>query len=206
MTAHVISVTDKSGSMAHLTQDVIGGFNAFVEDLKSKTKDIDCRITIVMFDTEYKVLCVGEPLDNAPKFTTDNYVPGGFTALFDAVGRAITEFDRRVKELGEDDKVTLVIQTDGYENASKEHGAPAIKEMINQRTVTGKWNVIYIGAGPDTWEQAQSMGIAQSSYVNTKATKGATVSTYGAMAQSMVRSFSGDADFMEEIRRANKNK
>lgn len=204
MTAYVIMVTDKSGSMGHLAQDVIGGFNTFIENLNTKTEDRECKITVVLFDTKYNVLCVNKSLENAPKLDIFNYKPGGFTALYDSVGRAIVEFENAVPTLNENDVVTLVIQTDGFENASEEYNAPSIKAMIDERTVTKKWNVLYIGAGPDTWHQAQSMGVNRNSYINTKATKGATVNTYGAMAQSVNRSFAGDVDWMEDIREANK--
>lgn len=205
MTAYVIMVTDKSGSMAHLASDVIGGFNSFVESLKANTQDIDCKITTVLFDTKYQVLCVNAALSDAPKLDQLNYVAGGYTALYDAVGRAITEFDKSVGELGEGDRVTLVIQTDGYENASTEHTAASVKAMMDAKLATEKWSMLYIGAGPDTWAQAQAMGVTRNSYMNTKATKGATVNTYGAMGQSVVRSFSGDKDWMEDIREANKD-
>ena len=204
MTGHVLMVTDKSGSMAHLATDVIGGFNSLIEDLKSTIQD--CKITVVLFDTIYYVICVDEPIGNAPKLNAVNYVPNGFTALYDAVGRTITEFDSKVgPELDDNDRVTIVIQTDGHENASEEHTAESVKALMDAKLATGKWNVIYIGAGPDTWAQAQSMGVRQKSYLNTRATGQATHNTYEAMSNSVKRSFSGDTDFMEDLRKANKN-
>jgi hypothetical protein len=195
-------VVDKSGSMFGLASDVRGGYNSFLDKL-GLDEGIDYRITTVLFDTKYQVLCVDATVDSAPRLDEDNYAPSGMTALHDAVGRAIAEFEGKNPSLGEDDKVMLVIQTDGEENSSKELRADVIKEIITARTKTGKWSVIYIGAGLDTWHQAQSMGVTRNQYVNTSGSRAATRSSYVAMAQSFGGFARGEpeTDWMEDLRK-----
>jgi hypothetical protein len=176
MTTRVLMVTDMSGSMADLADDVRGGFNAYLDGLAADTEQ-EYRITAIVFDTEYIPLCVDAELSAAPRLDKSNYMPRGATALLDAVGRAINTHP----DLKGDDRAILVIQTDGYENSSHEFSYAAIKERIERLEATGKWAVIYIGAGPDTWAQAAAMGVAAANYVNTPATPQGTADTYRAV-------------------------
>ncbi len=49
-----VFILDKSGSMAGLEKDTIGGFNAMLQ--KQKALDGECRITTVLFDNRYELL------------------------------------------------------------------------------------------------------------------------------------------------------
>lgn len=204
MTTHVLMVTDMSGSMSPLASDVRGGFNSFLDDQAKQEGQF--KYTVVLFDHEYMPMCKNVNLEDVPRLTESNYMPRGNTALLDAVGRAVSAFD--FTSLGEDDKVVLVIQTDGYENASREWNYRTLKSMLDERRATGKLREIYIGAGVDSWNQAQSMGMHANSYLNTSGSKSATRSTYGAMAQTINAStaYGADDDFMEEMRKATENK
>ena len=50
----IVFIIDRSGSMASLTDDTIGGFNSFVKS--QKEVDGDALITTVLFDHKYEVL------------------------------------------------------------------------------------------------------------------------------------------------------
>lgn len=50
----LVFILDKSGSMAGLEKDTIGGFNAML--LKQKELDGECRITTILFDNRYELL------------------------------------------------------------------------------------------------------------------------------------------------------
>jgi len=166
-TTHVIEVTDKSGSMGHLADDVIGGYNGYLDSLEGDD-EVRYRVTSVLFssaynreDDGYDVLCVSEKPKDAPRLSPTNYRPAGGTALLDAIGRAITDFEKKTK-LGKDDRVLLVVQTDGQENSSREYTREGISKMIADREGTGQWSAIFMGAGPDTWQQAGGMGFSTS--------------------------------------------
>lgn len=201
-TTHVLMVVDMSGSMSGLEEDVRGGYNTFLQGLEG---DGNFRITSTRFDHRYMPLCVDEPVASAPLLTRINYAPAGNTALLDAVGRTILDFEARVPALGVADKVMLVIQTDGHENASTEHTAESVKKLITERTVEGsKWSVMYIGAGMDTWAQAKSMGLRANSYVQTSGSRGATRTTYSGLSaatRAYSKGASGD-DAAEVVRGA----
>lgn len=177
-TTHVLLVTDMSGSMGHLADDVRGGFNTYVAGLKGKPGSY--RLTATLFDQRYMPLCVDADLATVPELTGDNYSPAGSTALLDAVGRTVGEFETRAK-LGDADRVLVVIQTDGQENASREWTWAAVQGLIKDREATGKWSFVYLGAGADTWDQANRMGVAGANYVGTHATSAGTRATYDSL-------------------------
>ncbi len=155
----VLAVIDMSGSMSPLAQDVRDGFNEFINGLRADEAGA-YRVTAVLFDDKYEPLCVAAPLEQVPKLTTDNYRPRGWTALYDAVGRTIDDFEKAAK-VGEADRVIAFIQTDGEENVSRTYTAMQIREMLRAREITGRWDFKFVGSHADSWNQAQRMGCAR---------------------------------------------
>lgn len=177
-TTHALLAIDKSGSMARLQDDVCGGFNAFCDDQARQDHADRIRVTVVLFDSDYEVLCTGTAPADVPRLDQDNYVPQGMTALYDAVGTLITTFERE-NTLGDGDRVMLVVSTDGRNNSSREYTAADINAMIDERTRTGRWMATYLGAGPDAWDGGAAMGMRS---VNTTADGRGTSQSYAAVA------------------------
>ena len=50
----IVFIIDKSGSMFHLTNDTIGGFNSFIENQKQQPGE--ALLTTVMFNNSYSIL------------------------------------------------------------------------------------------------------------------------------------------------------
>lgn len=178
-TTHVLLAVDRSGSMARLADDVRGGFNDFLDDLAGQDNAADYRLTVVMFNHGYDLLCpAASPLADVPRLDGGNYQPRGNTALLDAVGNLITTFEGDT-QLGDDDRVMLVVQTDGRENSSNEFTAETVRAMIAEREGGGKWMSAYLGAGPDAWNGGAALGMRS---VNTAHDGATTRSSYGAIA------------------------
>lgn len=152
---HVLMIIDMSGSMWDLAGDVRGGYNAYLEGLAGN--DIRYRVTTTVFDTEFISLNVATKLKDTPRLNSDNYFPRGSTALLDAVGKTISEFEAKT-QLAEDERVLVVVQTDGLENASREFSAERIAEMVEARERTDRWLFVYLGAGKEAWGQGHAMG------------------------------------------------
>lgn len=179
-TTHVLFVIDMSGSMRGLAEDVRGGFNSYVEGLRAD-KERRYRLTAAVFDDKYEVLCTAAKLADVPRLDDGNYRPRGMTALLDAIGKTVAEFDTRVPTLPDGDRALLVVQTDGHENASKEFRREQIADLIKEREATGRWSCLFLGAGPDAWAQAGGMGFAASQTVRTAATSEGTQASYAAL-------------------------
>ena len=154
----IIFIIDKSGSMGHLTNDTIGGFNSFVESQKDDTKT---TLTTVLFDTSWKILHDGLDIYEVSPMTTKDYVPGGMTAMLDAIGETINSVQYRHDDMGDakPDSVLFVITTDGEENASKKFTKAEIEKMIKHQTAGHGWEFIFLGANMDAVKEATSMGI-----------------------------------------------
>ena len=83
----LVFILDRSGSMAGLESDTIGGFNSMIE--KQKKQDGGCYVSTVLFDDESEVLHDRVKLGDIPKMTDKDYTVRGCTALIDAIGGAI---------------------------------------------------------------------------------------------------------------------
>ncbi|MCX5066610.1 hypothetical protein OOJ91_12050 [Micromonospora lupini] len=186
-TTYVLLIVDMSGSMNKLADDVRGGFNAYVDELRADT-DREYRLSVTLFDTEFIPLCTAHSLDGAPAMTEANYRPRGSTALMDAVGLTIGQFESAAA-LDEDDRVLVVVQTDGRENSSREFTAADITHLIKTREAGGRWSFVFLGAGPNTWRQAEGMGFQIGSTVALDASEQATKGSYFGLATA-TRSYS----------------
>ena len=157
----LVFILDKSGSMAGLESDTIGGFNAMLK--KQKALDGECRITTVLFDNRYELLHDRIDIRAVSPMTEKEYQVGGCTALLDAIGRTIQKLvhvQRGTAEEFRAENVMFVIITDGAENASREYSARKVKEMIEHEREKYGWEFIFLGANIDAVETAGRFGIA----------------------------------------------
>jgi hypothetical protein len=177
-------VLDRSGSMMPIKKDTIGGFNEFIQ--KQRQVPGACNISLVQFDHEYEALYSGKPVNDAPLLDDTTYVPRGFTALLDAVGRTIQNTIQRIGLMTEKPaKVLFVVVTDGHENASKEINKAQLVKLIKEQTEVAKWEFVYLGATEDAFDEASRLGIAKPDFSNVMAvasTGAATHGMYGATA------------------------
>lgn len=166
--AYEVLIIDRSSSMAYQRDTTINGINTYVKNLKEESEKygIKTQLMMIMFDSEVEVMYSFTDIKEFVELTPSNYVPGGMTALNDAVMLGIESVKAAVKgrEKDEDVDVTINIFTDGYENVSKKYPNNSsgenveIKGLIKELCDEYKWTITYTGAG--TQEQAQS--IAQS--------------------------------------------
>jgi len=148
-------ILDKSGSMASKLNDVIEGFNAYVKGLTKEDK-VDYLFSLTLFDTMVAYRDVAIPLGSVRKLDMQTYVPGGNTALNDAIGITVRKVEGDSPQV---DKVITVIMTDGEENSSREWTHDAVKSLIEQKEKEGVWTFVFLGAAPDAWVQGRSYGI-----------------------------------------------
>jgi uncharacterized protein YegL len=156
----IVAILDRSGSMEHLTNDTIGGYNAFIEEQKQSPGE--ARLTTVLFDDKYEVLHQGVDIKKVKKITKKDYVARGSTALLDALGKTINDIGLRLYNTAEADrpgKVIFFIITDGEENASVEFSHEKIKSMVELQKNTYSWEFIFMGANIDAFNAAASIGI-----------------------------------------------
>jgi hypothetical protein len=154
-----IFLLDCSGSMESCWDDTIGGYNALVKEQAA----FGGTMTLVQFDHEYNVTYNQRPIGEIEPLTRATYKPRGSTALLDAIGRTI-------KAWSGESPPTIIILTDGLENASNRYTKAHIKDLIFERQKDG-WQFLYLGANQDAFAEAGSMGIAPGCTMNYDATK-----------------------------------
>jgi hypothetical protein len=157
----IIFLLDRSGSMAGLETDTIGGFNAFIE--KQRQLEGETIVTAVLFDDRYEILWNGIDANKAILTDKEYYVRGS-TALLDAVGKTILDVGYRLSKTSEETrpgKVIFVITTDGLENSSREFSYEKVKELIKHQQEKYNWEFIFLGANIDAAKEAGNIGICK---------------------------------------------
>lgn len=182
--SEVIFILDRSGSMAGLTNDTIGGYNAFIEEQKKDPGET--KLTTVLFDHEYEILHNGVNVHDVAPMTAKDYWPRGCTALYDAIGKTINDVGHRLSNTAEDErpsKIMFVITTDGMENASREYSQRKVKEMIEHQTNKYSWQFIFLGANIDVEEVASDIGISMDFAASYTTTTRGVNSVYSTMSK-----------------------
>lgn len=183
MNTEIIVITDRSGSMQSIRDDVIGGYNRFIEE-QQKIKG-NARVTYIQFDDQYDEVYSGKDIQNVPTLTRETFAPRGNTALLDAIGKTLEKQVFRI--LGDKwaDKVIVVIITDGQENASREYTREKVRQLTRNAEEAG-WKFIYQGANQDSFSVSRDLGIMKgfvnnfvANSVGTQATYTATSATVG---------------------------
>ena len=157
----LVFILDRSGSMAGLEGDTIGGFNSMIE--KQKAEPGEAIVSTVLFDNYAEVIHDRLPLDRVPALTRKEYFVRGCTALLDAVGGAIHHIGNVHKYAREEDrpgKTLFVITTDGMENASRRYDYRKVKEMIERQKEKYGWEFLFLGANIDAAKEAARFGIS----------------------------------------------
>ena len=163
----MVFILDKSGSMAGLEADTIGGFNSMIE--RQKKEDGEALVSTVLFSNESKVIHDRVDLQKIEPMTDKQYYVGGCTALIDAIGGAIHHIGNIHKYAREEDRpehTIFVITTDGLENASHRYSSDEVKAMVNRQKKKYGWEFLFLGANIDAVETAARIGIGRDRAVN----------------------------------------
>lgn len=180
MSDTVISfLLDRSGSMASVKDDVIGGFNEF---LRKQKEGPDVKFVLTLFDTQGIDEQVFSSVKDVPELTDSSYIPRGGTPLLDAIGKTIKAAKQQARREG--DKVLFVIYTDGEENSSTEFTKQKIKQKIEKKQGKG-WEFLFLGVDMDAYEEAAQYGIARQHTYNL--TSAGTQGSMGAVATTATR-------------------
>ncbi len=180
-TTEIVFILDRSGSMARLTDDTIGGFNSMIR--RHRQGEGDVIVSTVLFDNETEILHDRVPIERVPTMTHRDYYVRGCTALYDAVGGAIdhiADIHRYARREDVPGNTLFVIITDGMENASHRYSGSEIKRMIERQQSRYGWEFVFMGANIDAGETAVSLGIDREDAVDYVADKRGTEAVYEA--------------------------
>jgi len=178
----IACVVDRSGSMASICSDAIGGFNSFLASQKAQPGVT--RFTLVLFDNEYQVVHTGTDIQFVADLNTTTFVPRGSTALLDAIGKTIDDIGNRLSQTPESErpgKVILAILTDGEENASVTYTPKKVEEMIRNQQEKYKWDVVFLAANQDAIKAAKKLAIPEENAYNFEPSAEGVKMAFGAL-------------------------
>lgn len=147
----ILVIADRSGSMGSIRSEAIGGFNNFLTSQKAVKGA--ANLTLVLFDDQYEVPLDSVKLKEVIPLTEADFVPRGMTALYDAVGKALSALEVKAPK-----KAVVCIITDGAENASKEYTHASVQERVKAAEARG-WEFVFLAANIDAKAAGASLGI-----------------------------------------------
>lgn len=184
----IVFILDRSGSMAGLEADTIGGFNAMLR--KQRGEEGEAHVSTVLFDNSMEVIHDRVDIRKVQPMTHRDYYVRGCTALLDAVGKSIRHISHVHKYAREEDrpeKTIFVITTDGMENASREYTYGRVRQMIQQEQEKYGWEFLFLGANIDAAREAARLGIPEDRAANYHADHQGTTVIYEAMSEAVRR-------------------
>jgi len=156
MKTEIIIILDRSGSMQTIASDVEGNLVRFVKE-QAELPD-EGYLTLVRFDDIVERVFTAKPLKEVDM--ADLVVaPRNMTALFDAIGKTISESKERFEKAAQKpDKVIVAILTDGQENQSREYSRDSIRDIISDMEKKYSWEFVFMGANIDSFAVGGSVG------------------------------------------------
>lgn len=157
----IVFILDRSGSMAGLEADTIGGFNSMVE--RQKKENGEALISVLLFDDRQEVLYDRADLARIMPMTDKEYYVRGCTALLDALGGAIQHManvHRYARDEDRPEKTIFIITTDGMENASRRYRYDQVRKLVERQKEQYGWEFLFLGANMDAIAVARRFGIA----------------------------------------------
>ena len=182
----IVFILDRSGSMAGLEDDTIGGFNAMIQ--KQKNEAGEAYVSTVLFDNHTEVIHDRVDIQKVQLMTREDYYVRGCTALLDAVGKSIHHIGNVHKYAREEDrpeKTVFVITTDGMENASRQYTYERVRQMIEHEKEKYGWEFLFLGANIDATKEAARFGINEDRAANYHADRQGTAVIYEAMSEAV---------------------
>jgi len=184
----LVFILDRSGSMAGLESDTIGGYNAMLK--KQKAEAGEAIVTTVLFDDDYQLLHDRIDIRGIKPITEKDYYVRGSTALLDALGRTISKIGNAQRHTSDElraERVLFVITTDGMENASREYSYAKIRHMVERQQQKYGWEFIFLGANIDAFDTAGRMGIRADRTANYHADSVGTELNFAAVSDAVTQ-------------------
>ena len=178
----LVFIMDRSGSMAGLEADTIGGFNSMIE--KHRQAEGKMRVSVVLFDDVTEVVYDRVKIKKIEPMTDAQYYVRGCTALLDALGGAIHHIGILHKNMDPEkrpNKTLFIIITDGLENASRHYDYARVKHMVERQKAKYGWEFLFLGANIDAIGEAAKIGIHASRAVNYERDKTGTMKNFKAI-------------------------
>lgn len=182
---HRIIVMDRSGSI----ESILAGQQSGLGEFFRSEGQVPGKATYSLWDFDTEIRCRASlaPLDTVRTYVIE---PRGGTAMYDAVGDAVSAEGEKLAALPEDERpedVTVIIASDGLENSSQRRTGPEVKAMLTHQQDAYGWRVIYMGTNQDALKEGAEMGVAVECAVNYASTDAGSRNAWASSAALLSR-------------------
>jgi len=189
---HYLLILDKSGSMSSVCQETINNFNEQVQTIKkleAKYPEQKYFVSLITFSDGMEEIMMDVPASEVKELTKEDYVPGGMTALYHAMGQGISKLkDKLTPRMTDTSKIVssvVVVMTDGGENHSMVHPekwtSERLKPLVESLNKDDRWTISFLGANQDAVLTSSQVGINIGNTLNYASTTRGTSNVTKAM-------------------------
>lgn len=193
---YVAIVLDRSGSMKTVKSETVKGYNQQVKTLIEDSKKPDRGQTfasLITFSTLVNENFFNVPIAELGEMAESDYVPVGWTAMYDGVGHAIERLCKETDCNDEFNSYLIVIISDGEENQSTKWTANQLAEKIKELQNTNRWTFVYIGSNQDLSVVRETLNFTDANMMDYESTGEGTQVAFAANATQMGKWLDGKA-------------
>ena len=182
-------LVDNSGSMLDMNPiETVGSLNKNIQKMATD----ETGIFVASFSDTYK-LFINNKNKKDVNITLEDIKPDGLTALYDAIKRICSDISEVCSKSDKND-VTIIILTDGAENASQTTNIGHVRQILSQKQEIG-WKFIFLGANHDAIITGSNLGISRTNCCTYNATSGGLDSALNCTQNAIQRSEECEEDF-----------
>ncbi len=151
---HIVFVVDASGSMGHLSNDVVKVFDSQIEYLAKRSKELDqeTRVTVYLFNNNTKCIIFDKDVLRLPSLASF-YDANGGTELVGATLTALEDLGNTHQKYG-DHSFLLFTLTDGQHN-----GTGSVSQLSNKiKTLPDNWTLAVLVPNSVCVHEAKKFG------------------------------------------------
>ena len=188
MTKTLGILVDSSGSMVDMNPDeTVQSLNKNIQKIANE----DTNIFVAKFSDEYEIF-IKNKKKNEINIENKDIIPDGLTALYDGIKLMCSDITEACGSESNHD-TTIIILTDGAENASQRVTLSEIRSLLKEKQDLG-WNFIFLGANQDAITTGRGLGINKNSCCTYSATPGGLSSALRCTSDAIERSQNSDGN------------
>ena len=189
-------LVDSSGSMIDMNPtETVQSLNKNIQKIANE----DTCVFVARFSDQYEIFIKNKKKTDV-NITEKDVTPEGLTALYDGIKFMCNDISEACGVHSNED-TTVIILTDGAENASQYTNVSDIRKLIDEKQKLG-WTFVFLGANQDAIIAGKNLGINQDSCCTYNSTAGGLGSVLRCTSEAIERSKNSEQEiqFTQEER------
>lgn len=180
-----ILIIDRSGSI----ESILAGQQSGLEEFLASESKVPGTVTFSVWDFDDEIRCV-HSMASYDEVKDYKIEPRNMTAMNDAIGDAVEAEGAKLAAMPEDERpedVTVIIASDGLENASQRRTRAEVKAMLDHQQEVYGWRVMWMGTNQDVLKEATSSGVTMDMAISYAASSAGSQNAWSASAANLAR-------------------